>query len=130
MLTKEINFISFTDLKQVSPGLKLSFEIIPLLKIFLPLLWINIVAAAVEVNIASEPHANSSKISSGIPESNINLFSPFNSTLSPKLGLNCLNKKPINTIITDDIADKTWALSNAGVIESTEKKFPNWKKKV
>ena len=39
-------------------------------------------------------------------------------------GLNCLNKKPINTIITDDIADKTCALSNAGEIESIEKKIP------
>ena len=91
---------------------------IPLLKIFLPSLLINTVAAAVEVNIASDPHANSSKISLGISGSNINLFSPFNSTLSPMFGLNCLNKKPINTIITDDIADKTCALSNAGEIES------------
>ena len=63
----------------------------------------------------------------GILGSNTNLFSPFNSTLFSKLGLNCLNKKPINTIITDDIADKTWALSRAGDIESIEKKFPNWK---
>ena len=39
------------------------------------------------------------------------------------------NKKPIKTIITDDIADKTCALSNAGEIVSIEKKFPNWKKK-
>ena len=102
---------------------------IPLFKIFLPSLWINTAAAAVEVNIASVPHANSSKISLGISGSKINLFSPFNSTLSPKFGLNCLNKKPIYTIITDDIADNTCALSNAGEIESIEKKFPNWKKK-
>ena len=45
--------------------------------------------------------------------------------LHAKIGLNCLNKKPIKTIITDDIADKTCALSNAGEIESIEKKFPN-----
>ena len=43
--------------------------------------------------------------------------------------LNQLNKKPIKTIITDDIADKTCALSSAGDIESIEKKFPNWRKK-
>ena len=116
-------------LKQVSPGLKIVLEIITLLKIFLPSLWINIVAAAVEVRIASEPQANSSKISEGISGSNINLFTPNRSTFSPKLGLNCLNKKPINTIITDDIADKTCALSSAGDIESIEKKFPNWKRK-
>jgi hypothetical protein len=74
----------------------------------------------VEVNIASEPHANSSKIALGISGSNINLFSPFKSTLSPSFGLNCLNKKPINIIITDDKADNTCALSNEGEIESIE----------
>ena len=116
MFTNEINFISLVDLKHVSPGLKTSFVVIPLLKIFLPSLWINTVAAAVEVNIASEPHANSSKMSVGISGWNINLFSPFSSTLSPEFGLNCLNKKPINTIITDEIADNTCALSNAGEI--------------
>ena len=44
-------------------------------------------------------------------------------------GLNSLNKKPINTIIKDDMADKTCALSKAGDIISIEKKFPSWKKK-
>ena len=58
-------------------------------------------AADVEDYIASEPHANSSKISLGISGSNINLLSPFNSTLSPRFGLNCLNKKPISIMITD-----------------------------
>ena len=95
MLANDINFISLTDLKQVSPGIKLIFEMIPLFNMFLPSLWINNVAAAVEVKIDSDPHANSSKISLGISESKINLFSPFNSARSAIFGLNCLNKNPI-----------------------------------
>ena len=60
MLANEINFISFIDLKQVSPGLNSLLEVIPLVSIFTPSLWISIAAAAVEVNIASDPHASSS----------------------------------------------------------------------
>ena len=60
MFANDINFISFIDLRQVSPGLKSLLEVIPLLNILTPSLWIKIAAAAVEVNIASEPHASSS----------------------------------------------------------------------
>jgi len=97
VFANEINFISFIDLRQVSPGLKSLLEVIPLLKILTPSLWINIAAAAVEVNIASEPHASSSITSSGMFLSKRNLFSPFKTAISPANGSNCLNKKPINT---------------------------------
>jgi len=60
VFANDINFISFIDLRQVSPGLNSLLEVIPLFKIFTPSLWIRIDAAAVEVNIASDPHASSS----------------------------------------------------------------------
>ena len=66
MFAKDINFISFIDLRQVSPGLNSSLHVIPLLNIFSPSMWINIAAAAVEVNIPSEPQASSSITSLGI----------------------------------------------------------------
>ena len=66
MFAKDINFISFIDLRQVSPGLKSLLEVIPLLNIFTPSLCIRTAAAAVEVKIASDPQASSSITSSGI----------------------------------------------------------------
>ena len=116
MFAKDINFISFIDLRQVSPGLNSLLEVIPLLNIFAPSLWINIAAAAVEVNIASEPHASSSITSSGMFLSKINLFSPFKTAFSPGMDWNCLNKKPIKIIINEAIAANTCALSSSGVI--------------
>ena len=96
---------------------------IPLLNILTPSLWINIAAAAVEVNIASEPHASSSITSSGMFLSKRNLFSPFKAAFSPANGSNCLNKKPIKIIINEAIAANTCALSSSGVIVSIEMKF-------
>jgi len=66
VFANDINFISLIDLRQVSPGLKSLLEVIPLLNILTPSLWINIAAAAVEVYIAAEPHASSSITSSGM----------------------------------------------------------------
>jgi len=103
VFAKDINFISFIDLRQVSPGLKSLLEVIPLLNILTPSLWINIDAAAVEVNIASEPHASSSITSSGMFLSKRNLFSPFKAAFSPANGSNCLNKKPIKITINEAI---------------------------
>ena len=96
---------------------------IPLLNILTPSLWINIAAAAVEVNIASEPHASSSITSSGMFLSKRNIFSPFKRAFSPAMGWNCLNKKPIKIIINEAIAANTCALSSSGVIVSIEIKF-------
>ena len=59
-------FEVLNDLKQVSPGKKLLLEVIPLFNIFFPSLCISTDAAAVEVNIVSDPHASSSIISLGI----------------------------------------------------------------
>jgi len=123
VFANDINFISLIDLRQVSPGLKSLLEVIPLLKILTPSLWINIAAAAVEVKIASEPHASSSITSSGMFLSKRNLFSPFKAAFSPANGSNCLNKNPIKIIINDAIAANTCALSSSGVIVSIEKKF-------
>ena len=125
MLANDINFISFIDLKQVSPGLNSLLEVIPLTSMFTPSLWISIAAAAVEVNIASDPHASSSITWSGILLSKRNLFSPFKSAFSPAKGSNCLNKKPIKIIINEAIAANTCALSSSGVIISIEIKFKN-----
>ena len=123
MFANDINFISFIDLRQVSPGLKSLLEVIPLLNILTPSLWINIAAAAVEVNIASEPHASSSITSSGMFLSKRNLFSPFKAAFSPANGSNCLNRKPTKIIINEAIAANTCALSSSGVIVSIEMKF-------
>ena len=106
-------------------GIKDLLEVIPLKRIFSPSLCINTVAAAVEVKIVSEPHANSSKISVFNSELKINLFIPPKVTLSPVEDLNCLNKKPITIITIDDKAESTCALSSSGVIETIEAKFAN-----
>ena len=88
---------------------------------------IKIAAAAVEVNIASDPHASSSITSFGMFLSKINLFSPLRLAFSPANGSNCLNKKPIKIIINEAIAASTCALSSSGVIISIEKKLAIWK---
>ena len=123
VFAKDISFISFVDLRQVSPGLNSLLEVIPLLKILTPSLCIKIAAAAVEVNIASDPHASSSITSFGMFLSKINLFSPLRLAFSPANGSNCLNKNPIKIIINEAIAAITCALSSSGVIISIEKKL-------
>ena len=80
-------------------------------------------AAAVDVSIATEPHASSSITSSGMFLSKRNIFSPFKTAFSPAMGWNCLNKKPIKIIINEAIAANTCALSSSGVIVSIEIKF-------
>ena len=112
MFANDINFISLIDLRQVSPGLKSLLEVIPLRNILTPSLWINIAAAAVEVNIASEPHASSSITSSGMFLSKRNLFSPVKTAFSPDMGWNCLNKKPIKIIIKDENNENKYEINS------------------
>ena len=113
MFANDINFISFIDLRQVSPGLKSLLEVIPLLNILTPSLWINIAAAAVEVNIASEPHASSSITSSGMFLSKRNLFSPFKAA-----ALKGENKFLFDKNMPDEVIDEL-AWGSEAILTST-----------